>query len=68
MELLKSYRLLNRTGLAKMLKKFDKISGRHISDEYNEKIKALRFDQSETLESIMDHTEVPFVLTVPLTS
>lgn len=58
LELLKGYRLLNRTGLSKILKKFDKMSGRHMSDEYNEKIKALHFDQSEILGDIMEHTEV----------
>ena len=58
LELLKAYRLLNRTGFSKILKKFDKMSGRRISDEYNEKIKALHFDQSEILGDIMEHTEV----------
>lgn len=58
MELLKGYRLLNRTGLAKILKKFDKTTGRKISPEYTEKLKAVHFDQSEELEHIMDRTEV----------
>jgi len=58
MELLKGYRLLNRTGLSKILKKFDKTSGRKISPEYTEKLKSLHFDQSDSLEKIMDHTEV----------
>jgi SPX domain len=62
MELLKGYRLLNRTGLAKILKKFDKTSGRKISPEYNEKLKSVHFDQSEVLENIMDHTEVPSIV------
>ena len=58
MELLKGYRLLNRTGLSKILKKFDKTSGRKISAEYTEKLKSVHFDQSDSLEHIMDHTEV----------
>jgi hypothetical protein len=58
MELLKGYRLMNRTGLAKILKKFDKTAGRQISPEYTEKLKKVHFDQSEALETIMHHTEV----------
>ena len=58
MELLKGYRLLNRTGLTKILKKFDKTSGRHISADYNERLKAAHFDKSERLDDIMSHTEV----------
>lgn len=58
MELLKGYRLLNRTGLSKILKKFDKTSGRKISPEYTEKLKLVHFDQSDSLENIMDRTEV----------
>jgi xenotropic and polytropic retrovirus receptor 1 len=58
MELLKSYRLLNRTGLSKILKKFDKTTGRKISSDYHERLKTVYFFQSDTLEEIMDHTEV----------
>lgn len=58
MELLKQYRLLNRTGIAKILKKFDKTSGRRITPEYNQKLKSVYFDQSELLETTMSHTEV----------
>ena len=58
MELLKEYRLLNRTGLEKILKKFDKIAGRKISGEYAEKLKSMHFDQSDELENLMNHTEV----------
>jgi SPX domain len=57
MELLKGYRLLNRTGIAKILKKFDKTSGRKFTPEYTAKLKSFHFDQSEELERIMDHTE-----------
>jgi hypothetical protein len=60
MELLKGYRLMNRTGLAKILKKFDKTAGRQISPEYTEKLKKVHFDQSEALETIMYHTEVAY--------
>jgi xenotropic and polytropic retrovirus receptor 1 len=58
MELLKGYRLLNRTGLSKILKKFDKTSGRKITAQYTEKLKSVHFDQSDSLENIMDQTEV----------
>ena len=58
MELLKGYRLLNRTGLSKILKKFDKTSGRNVSAEYTEKLKSVHFDQSNDLENIMERTEV----------
>src|SRR5437667_5708120 len=54
MELLKGYRLLNRTALSKILKKFDKTSGRNISAQYNEKLKQMHFDQSDVLEHAMD--------------
>jgi SPX domain protein involved in polyphosphate accumulation len=60
MELLKGYRLLNRTGLTKILKKFDKTAGRRMSEEYMEKVKHMHFDQSESLERIMTSTEVLF--------
>jgi xenotropic and polytropic retrovirus receptor 1 len=62
MELLKGYRLLNRTGLVKILKKFDKTSGRKISGEYTEKLKSTHFDQSDSLENMMDHIEVGLFL------
>ena len=58
MELLREYRLLNRTGLTKILKKFDKSARRKISEEYDEKLKALHFEKSDELENLMDRTEV----------
>jgi len=58
MELLKNYRLLNRTGISKILKKFDKTAGRKMSAEYNEKLKSVHFETSEELEKIMERTEV----------
>lgn len=58
LELLKGYRLLNRTGLAKIMKKFDKISGRKLSGEYAEKLKSMHFDHSNALDNILSHTEV----------
>ena len=58
MELLKQYRLLNRTGLAKILKKFDKTSGRHLTPEYEQKLNSMYFNQSEVLETTMAETEV----------
>jgi len=58
MELLKEYRLLNRTALAKILKKFDKIAGRTISGKYVDKLKSVHFDQSDELETLLEQTEV----------
>lgn len=58
MELLKNYRLLNRTGIQKILKKFDKTAGRKMSAEYNEKLKSVHFETSGELEKIMERTEV----------
>ena len=58
MELLKNYRLLNRTGISKILKKFDKTAGRNMKAEYVEKLKSLRFEVSAELEKIMERTEV----------
>lgn len=58
MELLQGYRLLNRVGLTKILKKFDKTTGRKISGEYAEKLKSRHFNQSGELESLMDNAEV----------
>ena len=58
MELLKEYRLLNRTGLEKILKKFDKTAKRKISGEYTEKFKSMYFEQSDELENLINCTEV----------
>jgi xenotropic and polytropic retrovirus receptor 1 len=58
MELLKEYRLLNRTALEKILKKFDKRCGRRVSGEWVEKVKAMHFEQSDELENLISHTEV----------
>lgn len=58
MELLKEYRLLNRTGLEKMLKKFDKTARRKISGEYAGKFKSMHFEQSDELENLISRTEV----------
>ena len=58
MELLKEYRLLNRIGLAKILKKFDKIAGREISGNYSEKLRSMHFDQSDELKNLLERTEV----------
>ena len=58
MELLKGYRSLNRAGLTKLLKKFDKNNRHKISGEYAVKLKSVHFDQSDELENLMDHTEV----------
>ena len=58
MELLKNYRLLNRTGIYKILKKFDKTAGRRMSAEYTEKLNSVHFETSTELDKIMERTEV----------
>ena len=58
MELLKEYRLLNLTALAKILKKFEKITGRKISGESAPKLMSLHLDQSDVLENLMNNSEV----------
>jgi SPX domain len=58
MELLKRYRLLNRVGLEKMLKKFDKTTGHKISGDFVTKLKSFHFEQSDELENLITDTEV----------
>lgn len=58
MELLQQYRLLNRTGINKILKKFDKTTGRRKREEYKKKLKSIYFVQSDELSDIIEHTEV----------
>lgn len=57
LELLKSYRMLNRTGFRKLLKKFDKRLGTNISPGYMEKVDHSHFGSSDVLENMTPKVE-----------
>lgn len=57
LELLKSYRLLNQTAFRKMIKKFDKMSGRNMQTKYMEKVNSAYFCQSDVLDDLLRKTE-----------
>ncbi|KAK9459329.1 EXS family-domain-containing protein [Lipomyces oligophaga] len=57
LELLKSYRLLNRTAFQKICKKFDKTSGVALSPMYMDKVLHSNFGQSEVVDELMNVTE-----------
>lgn len=57
LELLKSYRLLNQTAFRKIIKKFDKVTGRHMQAVYMEKINSGYFCQSDVVDDLLRKTE-----------
>ncbi|KAK9355223.1 EXS family protein [Lipomyces doorenjongii] len=57
LELLKSYHLLNRTGLQKITKKFDKATGSCISPWYMDKVNTSYFAQSNVIDNLMNQVE-----------
>lgn len=57
LELLKSYRMLNRTGFRKLLKKFDKRTGQSLSSNYMEKVNDSHFASSDTLDNLLPKVE-----------
>ncbi|KAK9457487.1 EXS family-domain-containing protein [Dipodascopsis uninucleata] len=57
LELLKSYRLLNRTGFQKITKKLDKTIGGSISPWYMDKVSNSYFGQSNVVDDLMSKTE-----------
>ncbi|KAK9377557.1 EXS family protein [Lipomyces chichibuensis] len=57
LELLKSYHLLNRTGLQKITKKFDKTTGSCISPWYMDKVNTSYFGQSNVVDNLMNQVE-----------
>lgn len=57
LELLKSYRLLNQTAFRKMIKKFDKMTGRNMQVSYMEKVNTSYFCQSDVVEDLLRKTE-----------
>ncbi|GAA5999027.1 Syg1p [Rhodotorula paludigena] len=58
--MLKSYRVLNRTGFAKALKKFEKATAIPCSTKYSEKVEAANFASSSTLDDLIRDTENAF--------
>ena len=58
MEMLKSYRMLNRTAFTKILKKFDKTANAHVSKSYmDEKVEPSYVFSSDVLEALMSDVE-----------
>lgn len=62
LELLKSYRVLNQTAFRKMIKKFDKMSGRNMQTKYMEKVNSAYFCQSDVLDDLLRKTEDMYAL------
>ncbi|BGP39991.1 Xenotropic and polytropic retrovirus receptor 1 [Rhodotorula kratochvilovae] len=58
--MLKSYRVLNRTGFAKALKKFEKATAIPCSAKYSEKVEKANFSSSPKLEDLIRETENAF--------
>ncbi|GJN89321.1 hypothetical protein Rhopal_002301-T1 [Rhodotorula paludigena] len=58
--MLKSYRVLNRTGFAKALKKFEKATAIPCSTKYSEKVEAANFASSSKLDDLIRDTENAF--------
>ncbi|KAG0246924.1 hypothetical protein BGX31_005412 [Mortierella sp. GBA43] len=62
LEMIKNYKVLNHTGFAKILKKFDKTAGWRASRLYmNSKLKPAYFMNSTTVEDLITTTEDLFV-------
>ncbi|GAA6021422.1 hypothetical protein JCM10207_004728 [Rhodosporidiobolus poonsookiae] len=58
--MLKSYRVLNRTGFAKALKKFEKATGIPCAAQYTKKVEAANFVSSPELDELIRKTEDAF--------
>lgn len=62
LEMIKNYKVLNHTGFAKILKKFDKTAGWKASKAYmNSNLKSAYFMNSGTIEDLINKTEDLFV-------
>lgn len=57
MELLKSYKLMNRIGFRKIIKKYDKTTGDTMLNVYMKKIDSAYFSTSDVLENLMTNVE-----------
>lgn len=62
LEMLKSYRSLNQTGMRKMIKKFDKVTNHHALPGYMAKVNQSYLCQSDVLEDLIKKTEDMFAL------
>ncbi|GAA5838875.1 hypothetical protein JCM11251_003725 [Rhodosporidiobolus azoricus] len=58
--MLKSYRVLNRTGFAKALKKFEKATAIPCAAKYRQKVESANFVASDKLEELIRETEDAF--------
>ncbi|GAA5941117.1 hypothetical protein JCM1841_003062 [Sporobolomyces salmonicolor] len=58
--MLKSYRVLNRTGFAKALKKYEKATGIPCANQYTKKVDAAHFVSSPKLDELIRQTEDAF--------
>ncbi|BGP16090.1 hypothetical protein JCM10213_007531 [Rhodosporidiobolus nylandii] len=58
--MLKSYRVLNRTGFAKALKKYEKATGIPCAAKYTQKVDAANFVSSTKLDDLIRETEDAF--------
>ncbi|KAI1312230.1 hypothetical protein EDD11_003030 [Mortierella claussenii] len=62
LEMIKNYKVLNHTGFAKILKKFDKTAGWKASKTYiNSKLRPAHFMTSPTVEDLIKETEDVFI-------
>lgn len=57
MELLKSYRTMNRTAFRKLVKKYDKATNDNTLVDYMKKVDDLHFVKSDVLENLMNNIE-----------
>ncbi|KAG2179970.1 hypothetical protein INT43_003757 [Umbelopsis isabellina] len=61
LEFLRSYRALNATGFAKILKKFDKTAGWNATNLYTRKLQEYNWYRSDDLQALIDETEELYV-------
>lgn len=60
--LLKSFRVLNRTALRKITKKFDKSSGSSISEDFMKKVDHSYFQTSDLVDKLMTQVEELYIV------
>lgn len=61
LSLVQSYRVLNRTAFRKITKKFSKVTGIYISEEYMKKVDASYFQASDVLDILTSQVEDLYV-------
>ncbi|OZJ01989.1 hypothetical protein BZG36_04689 [Bifiguratus adelaidae] len=61
LEMLKNFRVLNKTGFTKILKKFDKTAGWNASRLYMENVRSEEFAKDEELEGLIQDTESLYI-------